>query len=40
MSAAADLPFELNSLPPAVREVFAAMQAKVAGLEAQTERQD
>lgn len=40
MSAPADLPFDLNALPPAVREAFAAMQAKVAGLEAQTERQD
>lgn len=40
MSAHADLPFDLDSLPPAVREAFAAMQAKVAGLEAHTERQD
>ncbi|MDR7127664.1 transposase, partial [Pseudotabrizicola sp. 4114] len=40
MTAPADLPFDLDSLPPAVREAFAAMQAKVAGLEAQTERQD
>lgn len=40
MPAPADLPFDLDSLPPAVREAFAAMQAKVAGLEAQTERQD
>lgn len=40
MSAPADLPFDLDTLPPAVREAFAAMQAKVAGLEAQTERQD
>lgn len=40
MSAPADLPFDLDSLPPAVREAFAAMQAKVAGLEAQTQRQD
>ena len=40
MSAPAELPFDLDSLPPAVREAFAAMQAKVAGLEAQTERQD
>ena len=40
MSAPADLPFDLDSLPPAVREAFAAMQAKVAGLEAHTERQD
>ena len=40
MSAPADLPFDLNTLPPAVREAFAAMQAKVAGLEARTERQD
>ncbi|ARE84396.1 transposase C of IS166 homeodomain protein [Roseovarius mucosus] len=40
MSAPADLPFDLDSLPPAVREAFAAMQARVAGLEAQTERQD
>ena len=40
MPAPADLTFDLDSLPPAVREAFAAMQAKVAGLEAQTERQD
>ena len=40
MSAPADLPFDLDSLPPAVREAFAAIQAKVAGLEAHTERQD
>lgn len=40
MSAPADLLFDLDSLPPAVREAFAALQAKVAGLEAQTERQD
>lgn len=40
MSAPADLPFDLDSLPLAVREAFAAMQAKVAGLEAHTERQD
>src|SRR6056297_2142862 len=40
MSAPADLPFDLESLPPAVREAFAAMQTKVAGLEAQAERQD
>ena len=40
MPAPADLTFDLDSLPPAVREAFAAMQARVAGLEAQTERQD
>lgn len=40
MPAPIDLPFDLDSLPPAVREAFAAMQARVAGLEAQTERQD
>jgi len=32
MSAPADLPFDLDNLPPAVREAFAAMQARVAGL--------
>ena len=31
MSAPADLPFDLNALPPAVREAFAAMQAKEPG---------
>ena len=40
MSAPADIPFDLDSLPPALREAFAAMQAKVAGLEVHTERQD
>ena len=40
MSAPADLPFDLDTLPPAVREAFAAMQTKVAGLEAPNERQD
>jgi hypothetical protein len=40
MSAPVDLPFDLDTLPPAVREAFAAVQAKVAGLEARTERQD
>jgi hypothetical protein len=40
MAAPADLPFDLDTLPPTVREAFVAMQAKVAGLEAQTERQD
>ena len=40
MPAPADLPFDMDSLPPAVREAFAAMQANVAGLEARTERQD
>lgn len=40
MPAPADLTFDLDSLPPAVREAFAAMQARVTGLEAQTERQD
>jgi len=40
MSAPAVQPHDLETLPPAVREAFAALQAKVAGLEAQTERQD
>ncbi len=40
MPAPADLTFDLDSLPPVVREPFVAMQARVAGLEAQTERQD
>lgn len=40
MPAPGALPFDLDTLPPAVREAFAAMQAKVAGLEARTERQD
>lgn len=31
---------DLDILPPIVRDVFLAMQAKVAGLEARTERQD
>ncbi len=33
-------PIDLETLPPAVREAFVAMQAKVAGLEARTKRQD
>jgi Transposase and inactivated derivatives len=40
MSAPASQPIDLDALPPAVREAFEAMQARVAGLEAQTERQD
>lgn len=40
MPAPADRTFDLDSLPPALREAFAAMQAKVAGLEPQTERQE
>ncbi len=40
MSSPASQPLDLNALPPAVREAFLAMQAKVAGLEAHTERQD
>lgn len=40
MSTPAVQPPDLEALPPAVREAFVALQAKVAGLEAQTERQD
>ncbi len=40
MSAPAPQPLDLNALPPAVREAFLVLQAKVAGLEAHTERQD
>ena len=40
MSSSAAQPLDLDALPPAVREAFLAMQAKVAGLEAHTERQD
>lgn len=40
MSVSALQPSDLESLPPAVREAFVAMQAKVAGLEALTKRQD
>ena len=40
MSAPLPRPLDLDGLPPAVREAFLAMQAEVAGLRAQTERQD
>ena len=40
MSSLTPLPLDLDALPPAVREAFLAMQAEVAGLRAQTERQD
>ncbi|MCH8490758.1 MAG: hypothetical protein LAT81_12625, partial [Oceanicaulis sp.] len=40
MSVSALQPIDLETLPPAVREAFVAMQAKVAGLEARTKRQD
>jgi transposase len=40
MSSYAAQPLDLDALPPAVREAFLAMQAKVAGLEAHTSRQD
>ncbi len=40
MSVPASQPIDLDALPPAVREAFAVLQAKVAGLEARTERQD
>jgi hypothetical protein len=40
MPTPAPQPLDLDALPPAVREAFLAMQAKVAGLEAHTERQD
>lgn len=40
MSSSAAQPLDLDTLPLAVREAFLVMQAKVAGLEAHTERQD
>ena len=40
MSAPTPEALDLDALPPALREVFLAMQAKVAGLEAHTECQD
>ena len=40
MSSPTAQPLDLDALPPAVREAFLAMQAEVAGLRAQTERQD
>jgi transposase len=40
MPAPAGLTFDPDSLPPALREAFAAMQARVARLQAQTERHD
>ena len=40
MSAPASKPVDLDALPPAVREAFLLLQAEVAGLRAQTERQD
>lgn len=40
MSTPAPHPLDLDALPPAVREAFLAMQAEVADLRAQTERQD
>lgn len=40
MSSPALQALDLDALPPAVREAFLAMQAEVAGLRAQTERQD
>ena len=40
MSATTPQPLDLDALPPAVREAFLAIQAEVAGLRAQTERQD
>ena len=40
MPAPASQPFDLDALPPEVRVAFLAMQAEVAGLRAQTERQD
>ena len=40
MSAPASQAPDLDALPPAVREAFLVLQAEVAGLRAQTERQD
>ena len=40
MSATTPHPLDLDALPPVVREAFLAMQAEVAGLRAQTGRQD
>ena len=40
MSATTPQPLDLDALPPTVREAFLAIQAEVAGLRAQTERQD
>ena len=40
MSAPRPHPLDLDGLPPAVRQAFLAIQAEVAGLRAQTERQD
>ncbi len=40
MSSPISQPLDQDALPPAAREAFLAMQAKVAGLDAHTERQD
>jgi hypothetical protein len=40
MTAPASQPLDLDALPPVVREAFLIMQAEVAGLRAQTARQD
>ena len=40
MPAHASQPLDLNAFPPTVREAFLVLQAEVAGLRAQTERQD
>ena len=40
MSSPTAQPLDLDDLPPAARKAFLAMQAEVAGLRAQTERQD
>jgi hypothetical protein len=40
MSAPASQPLDLDALSPALREAFLVLQAEVAGLRAQTERQD
>jgi hypothetical protein len=39
MTAPASQPLDLDALPPVVREAFLVLQAEVAGLRAQTERQ-
>ena len=40
MSAPPPHPLDPDALPPVVREAFLTIQAEVAGLRAQTERQD
>jgi len=40
MPAHASQPLDLDALSPALQEAFVVLQAEVAGLRAQTERQD